>query len=77
MEKIINTLTPALTTRMLTSEQREAFEKGLTLLEGTPKAQAFVRESRRFKTITAVCVSCSPTCKRSTPPMRNSRKSVA
>ena len=49
MEKIINTLTPALTTRMLTSEQREAFEKGLTLLEGTPKAQAFVRESRRFK----------------------------
>lgn len=49
MEKIINTLTPALTTRMLTAEQREAFEKGLTLLEGTPKAQAFVRESRRFK----------------------------
>ena len=49
MEKIINTLTPALTTRMLTSDQREAFEKGLTLLEGTPKAQAFVRESRRFK----------------------------
>lgn len=49
MEKIINILTPALTTRMLTAEQREAFEKGLTLLEGTPKAQAFVRESRRFK----------------------------
>lgn len=49
MEKIINTLTPALTTRMLTAEQREAFEKGLTLLEGTPKAQVFVRESRRFK----------------------------
>ena len=49
MEKIINTLAPALTTRMLTAEQREAFEKGLTLLEGTPKAQAFVRESRRFK----------------------------
>lgn len=49
MEKIINTLAPALTTRMLTAEQREAFEKGLTLLEGTPKAQVFVRESRRFK----------------------------
>lgn len=49
MEKIINTLAPALTTRMLTAEQREAFEKGLTLLEGIPKAQVFVRESRRFK----------------------------
>lgn len=49
MEEIIKILTPALKARMLTSEQREAFEKGLTLLEGTTKAQSFVRDSRRFK----------------------------
>ena len=49
MEQIIATLSPALTARMLTSEQREAFEQGLALLENVPKAQSFVRDSRRFK----------------------------
>lgn len=49
MEKIIQILTPALSSRMLTTEQREAFEQGLDLLEGTTKAQSFVRDSRRFK----------------------------
>lgn len=49
MNNIIQTLTPALSARMLTTEQREAFEQGLTLLEGTTKAQAFVRDSRKFK----------------------------
>lgn len=49
MEKIIQTLRPALNSRMLTSEQREAFERGLTLLENNAKAQSFVRDSRRFK----------------------------
>lgn len=49
MDKIISTLTPAINSRMLTSEQRKAFEAGLTLLENTPQAQTFVRDSRRFK----------------------------
>lgn len=49
MENIIKVLTPALNSRMLTSEQRAAFEQGLTLLENIPQAQTFVRDSRRFK----------------------------
>lgn len=49
MEDIIRILTPALSARILTSDQREAFERGLTLLEGTPGTAAFVRDSRRFR----------------------------
>lgn len=49
MQQIIATLTPAINSRMLTSEQRAAFEQGLTLLENIPQAQTFVRDSRRFK----------------------------
>lgn len=49
MEQIIATLTPAIKSRMLTNEQRMAFEKGLTILENIPQAQTFVRDSRRFK----------------------------
>lgn len=49
MQKIISTLTPAINSRMLTSEQRQAFEEGLALLENTPQAQTFIRDSRRFK----------------------------
>lgn len=49
MEEIIRILTPALTARMLTSDQREAFERGLTLLEQNPRAMSFVKESRRFR----------------------------
>ena len=49
MEEIIRILTSALSTRMLTSDQREAFERGLTLLEQNPQAMSFVKESRRFR----------------------------
>lgn len=48
MEEIIRILSPALSSRMLTSEQREAFERGLSLLENTPSAQSFIRDTRRF-----------------------------
>lgn len=56
-EQIIQILTPALNTRMLTAEQKEAFEQGLTLLESVPSAQAFVRDHIVFVTTTAVCAS--------------------
>ena len=49
MEDIIRILTPALSARILTSDQREAFERGLSLLEDIPGAAAFVRDSRRFR----------------------------
>lgn len=49
MEDIIRILTPALSARILTSDQREAFERGLSLLEGIPGAAAFIRDSRRFR----------------------------
>ena len=49
MEEIIRILTPALTARMLTSAQREAFERGLDLLEENPRAKSFVKDSRRFR----------------------------
>ena len=49
MEEIIRILTPALSARMLTTDQREAFERGLTLLEQNPRAMSFVKESRRFR----------------------------
>ncbi len=49
MQKIIQTLTPALNARMLTSTQREAFEQGLTILEQRGTALSFIRDSRRFK----------------------------
>ena len=49
MEEIIRILTPALTARMLTSAQREAFGRGLELLEENPRAKSFVKDSRRFR----------------------------
>ena len=49
MEDIIKILTPALGARILSPEQRQAFEQALTLLEGTTKAASFVRDTRRFK----------------------------
>lgn len=49
MEEIIRILTPALSARILTTDQREAFERGLTLLEQNPRAMSFVKESRRFR----------------------------
>ena len=48
-EDIIRTLTPAITSRMLSTEQREAFEQGLSLLEQSACATSFVRDSRRFR----------------------------
>ena len=49
INQIINVLSPALKSRMLTSEQQQAFECGLDLLSGTIKAQSFVRTSRIFR----------------------------
>lgn len=34
---------------MLTSDQREAFEQGLNILDGTTKAKSFVKDARRFR----------------------------
>ena len=48
-EDIIRTLTPAISSRMLSTEQREAFEQGLSLLEQSACATSFVRDSRRFR----------------------------
>lgn len=48
-EEIIQILSPAISSRMLTAEQRDAFEQGLSLLENTTKAQSFVKDSRRFR----------------------------
>ena len=49
MEKIIATLTPALSGGMLSSEESEAFEQGLCILEERGLASSFVRESRKFR----------------------------
>ena len=49
MDEIIQKLSPALSARMLTTEQKEAFEQGLVLLENVPKAKAFVADCRRFR----------------------------
>ena len=49
VEQLIQLLAPAIGKRMLTSEQREAFEQGLNLLAGTTNANSFVKDSRRFK----------------------------
>lgn len=48
-EQIVQILAPAIGARMLTSEQREAFEQGLNLLNGTTKANSFVKDARRFR----------------------------
>ena len=49
MDDIISILTPAIGSRMLNTEQREAFERGLSILERNPKAKAFIDDSRRFR----------------------------
>ena len=48
-EQIVQLLAPAIGARMLTSEQREAFEQGLDLLSNVVKAKSFVKDSRRFR----------------------------
>lgn len=48
-EQIVQVLAPAIGARMLTSDQREAFEQGLNILDGTTKAKSFVKDARRFR----------------------------
>ena len=48
-EQIVQLLAPAIGARMLTSEQRDAFEQGLDLLSNVVKAKSFVKDSRRFR----------------------------
>ena len=48
-EQIVQILAPAIGARMLTSDQREAFEQGLDLLSNVVKAKSFVKDSRRFR----------------------------
>jgi len=48
-EQIVQILAPAIGARMLTTDQREAFEQGLSLLENTTKAASFVKDARRFR----------------------------
>ncbi len=48
-EQIVQALAPAMGAKMLTSDQRKAFEQGLELLQSVGKAQGFIRDSRRFK----------------------------
>lgn len=47
--KIIQILFPAMSARVLTAEQRKAFEEGLSALEGVPSARVFLRDSRRYR----------------------------
>lgn len=49
MEKIIAILTPTLSGGMLSSDESEAFEQGLCILEERGLASSFVRESRKFR----------------------------
>lgn len=49
VEQIVQILAPAIGARMLTSDQREAFEQGLNLLDDVVKAKSFVKDSRRFR----------------------------
>jgi hypothetical protein len=48
-EQIVQILAPVIGARMLTADQRDAFEQGLSILESTTKAKSFVKDSRRFK----------------------------
>lgn len=48
-EQIVQILAPAIGARMLTSDQREAFEQGLDILSNVVKAKSFVKDSRRFR----------------------------
>lgn len=48
-EQIVQLLAPAIGARVLTSDQREAFEQGLDLLSNVVKAKSFVKDSRRFR----------------------------
>ena len=49
LQEIINILKPAIGARMLTQEQKDAYEQGLYLLEGASNARSFIENSRKFK----------------------------
>lgn len=49
LQEIINILKPAIGARMLTQEQKDAYEQGLSLLEGASNARSFIENSRKFK----------------------------
>ena len=49
LQEIINILKPAIGARMLTQEQKDAYERGLSLLEGASNARSFIENSRKFK----------------------------
>ena len=49
MENVIKTLSEATNVRFLNTEQKKAFEKGLSLIESLPQAKAFIKETKRFK----------------------------
>ena len=42
LQEIINILKPAIGARMLTQEQKDAYEQGLSLLEGASNARSFI-----------------------------------
>lgn len=49
LQEIISILKPAIGARMLTQEQKDAYEQGLSLLEGASNARSFIENSRKFK----------------------------
>lgn len=49
LQEIISILKPAIGARMLTQEQKDAYEQGLFLLEGASNARSFIENSRKFK----------------------------
>lgn len=49
LQEIISILKPAIGARMLTQEQKNAYEQGLSLLEGASNARSFIENSRKFK----------------------------
>lgn len=49
LQEIISILKPAICARMLTQEQKDAYEQGLSLLEGASNARSFIENSRKFK----------------------------
>ena len=49
LQEIISILKPAIGARMLTKEQKDAYEQGLSLLEGASNARSFIENSRKFK----------------------------
>ena len=49
LQEIISILKPAIGARMLTQEQKDAYEQGLSILEGASNARSFIDNSRKFR----------------------------